>query len=293
MPILFQILVFVAAALFVFGAASLFETRPEAKAFTVRRGGSQSGLVAFVGRLITPDENERRRRGLWLLQAGYDSPDSVQDYRAIRILLTAALPLAVIGILPVIKPDIPSRFLFVTAIAGAAAGMMAPALYVRMRRARLQREARNGLPDTLDLLLVCSEAGLGIDTAVMKVAEEMASIHPYIASCLGQISAELRAGRPRAAAFRSFADRTGIPETMALVNLLVQSDALGTSMSATLRAFSDDMRARRLLRAEELGQKVSVKLSIVLASCFLPALLTLICAPIIFRLLVMFGRAHG
>jgi tight adherence protein C len=115
----------------------------------------------------------------------------------------------------------------------------------------------------------------------MKVGEEMASIHPVISRCLLQISSELRAGRPRADAMRGFGDRTGIQETRTLVNLLVQSDALGTSMATTLRAYAEDMRATRLLKAEELGQKISVKLSMILASCFLPALLIAIGAPIV------------
>jgi tight adherence protein C len=94
------------------------------------------------------------------------------------------------------------------------------------------------------------------------------------------MSSELRAGRPRVDAFQGFSDRCGIQETTSMVNLLVQSDRLGTSMATALRAFAEDMRAHRLLKAEEIGQKIAVKLSGVLGSCFLPALLITIGAPV-------------
>jgi tight adherence protein C len=157
-------------------------------------------------------------------------------------------------------------------------------MLVRSRRTRRQQAIRDGLPDILDLLLVTTEAGLGLDTAVLRVGEETSTTHPVIAKLFLQMSSELRAGRPRADAFHGFSDRCGIQETTSMVNLLVQSDRLGTSMATALRAFAEDMRAHRLLKAEEIGQKMGVKLSCVLATCFLPALLITIGAPVIVNL---------
>lgn len=277
------ILIIGAAASLVFGLATLFEKKPAT--VTIRLGGSPSWFSTHFEGLLRPSEKERLTNRLWLLQAGFDSPDAVHDYRAARMLLMVTLPLVVSAALPFVKPDISLNDTLMFALLAAAIGLLGPLMYVRSRRARNQRAVRDGLPDALDLLLICSEAGLGLDTAILKVGEETAAIHPVISKYLLQVSSELRAGRPRAEALHGFGDRTGIQETISMVNLLVQSDALGTSMSATLRAYADDMRAYRLLRAEELGQKITVKLTIILATCFLPALLIAILTPVVNRIL--------
>jgi tight adherence protein C len=280
------LLIFAATTACVFGLAALFEKETmTVMAPTVRLGGSSGGWLAQLGRKFRPSEKERLTNRLWLLQAGYESPQAVQNYKAIRMLMMTVLALAVFGGLPIAKPGISTNNTLAYALLGAAAGLFGPLLFVQLRRSRRQQAIREGLPDALDLLLVCSEAGLGLDTAILKVGEELTTIHPVIAKCLQQISSELRAGRARAEAFRSFGDRAGIQETTSLVNLLIQTDALGTSMAATLRAFADDMRTHRLLRAEELGQKISVKLTMVLAGCFLPALMTAILTPVVSRIL--------
>jgi tight adherence protein C len=286
-----DILVFAAAIAGVFGLSSLLERKPVPA--TLLRGGSTNRLVRWVARRLRAGERERLANRLWLLQAGFEAPDAPQNYLATRLLLTPSLVLASLAALPFAASDL--RFGQTVAIASVAAavGLLAPLLYVRWRRARRQQAVREGLPDALDLLLICSEAGLGLDTAILKVGEETAAIHPVISGQLLQVSSELRAGRPRVEAFRGFGDRTGIQETASLVSLLVQSDALGISMSATLRAFAEDMRAHRLLRAEELGQKIAVKLTVILATCLLPALLIAIMTPIVNRVLHTTVRLYG
>lgn len=277
------IILVVAAVSFVFGLAMLFEKKPVP--VTIRLGGSRSWFMTNFEGLLRPSEKERLSNRLWLLQAGFDGPDAVQNYMATRMLLMLTLPLVVSAVLPFVKPDITLSNTLMFALFAAALGLLGPLMLVRSRRAGNQQAARDGLPDALDLLLVCSEAGLGLDTAILRVGEETAAIHPLISKYLLQVSSELRAGRPRAEALHGFGDRTGIQETISMVNLLVQSDALGTSMSATLRAFADDMRTYRLLRAEELGQKITVKLTIILATCFLPALLIAILTPVVNNIL--------
>jgi tight adherence protein C len=155
-------------------------------------------------------------------------------------------------------------------------------------RRRNQALVREGLPDVLDLLLVCSEAGLGLDTAIARVGAELLATRPLLARHLNQIGRELRAGRTRSDAMRGFADRTGIAETMSLVRLLIQSDTHGTSITTSLRVFSDEMRSHRMLRAEEAAQKISAKLSMVLIATFMPALFIWVVAPVAFRLLAAF-----
>jgi tight adherence protein C len=161
---------------------------------------------------------------------------------------------------------------------------MLPVYWVRRRRKSRQRQIDDGLPDVLDLLLVCTEAGLGLDTAIARVGEEMAKAQPVLSELLTLVSAELLAGRPRADAMRALSVRAGVDRVNSLVNLLLQSDLLGSSMATTLRVFAADMRSHQLLRAEEAAQTMTVKLSMVLVGCLMPALVTAIMAPVIFHI---------
>ena len=279
------ILLFTAVVVAVFAVASFFEkTAPSVIVGSIRRGESSGWLAQFLSRFRRDvgDQTDRKdERRLMLLQAGYEAPDAVQTYQALRGALALGLPAFLVAFVPLIKPDLPADAIVLGASIACLLGYVLPPMLVRSQRTRRQQAIRDGLPDILDLLLVTTEAGLGLDTAVLRVGEETASIHPIIAKLFLQMSAELRAGRPRSEAFQGFSDRSGIQETTSMVNLLVQSDRLGTSMATALRAFAEDMRAHRLLKAEEIGQKIGVKLSGVLGSCFLPALLITIGAPVI------------
>jgi len=155
------ILVFAASTACVFGIASLFEETPVRVATTVRLGGTPNRWLAYFGRGFRLSEKERLSNRVWLLQAGFDSPEATQNYKVVRMLLMVTLPLGVAAVLPFVKPDVSANDTLVAALAAAAIGLLAPLMYVRSRRARNQQAVRDGLPDALDLLLVCSEAGLG------------------------------------------------------------------------------------------------------------------------------------
>jgi tight adherence protein C len=158
-------------------------------------------------------------------------------------------------------------------------GYILPTVVVSSRATSRQRMLRESFPDALDMLLMCVEAGVGLDEAIARVGEELKLNHPLLAWHFELLSAELRAGKNRDAAFRALSDRIGIDEIQSFVSLIVQTEALGTSMADTLRSMSDDMRQRRLLRAEEMAQKVSTKLSMLLMVFILPVLLMVIMAP--------------
>jgi tight adherence protein C len=255
---------------------------------SARKGGSRLELMAsrsLGSRLAPTDARERADLKLWLVRAGYDSPLAVQAYYGSRFILGAALAAAAAFLVPVIFPHSYSvRTMISAALGGGVIGFMFPVLWMSRKKSTRERHIREGLPHVIDLLLICTEAGLGLDMAIARVGEQFAATQPILSEQLDLISAELRAGRPRSDAFRGFAQRTGVPEVISLVNLLVQSDTLGTSMAGTLRVVSQDMREHQILRVEALAQKVSSKLSLVLVGCFLPALITAIIAPIIFRI---------
>jgi len=288
---------FAAAICGVYGLFSFIEPDPRLRRLqpatnsmpkiSVRKGGGRLERLASssLGSKFAPSD-EREQAGLRrvLIQAGYDSPDVIQAYYGFRVLLALALGVAALILVPIAVPRQVGSLLFTVTVFAAVLGFMAPVFWVRSRRSRRQRKIREGLPHVLDLLLVCTEAGLGLDMAIARVGDEFARTHPILSEQLGLISAELRAGRPRADAFRGFAERTGVQEVNSLVNLLIQSDLLGTSMASTLRVFATDMRDHQLLKAEELAQKVTAKLSLVLVGCFMPALIIAIIAPIIFNI---------
>jgi tight adherence protein C len=262
-------------------------TRSDNDSVTVRRGGSALDRLVtrpFTARFAPSDERERSSLRLWLLQAGYDSPQAIQTYYGFRVCLAMILTPVAIAASTVFLPRGGVALYFALTIVAALAGFMFPVYWVRHRRKVRQRQVSDGLPDILDLLLVCTEAGLGLDTAIARVGEEMAKAQPVLSSLLMLVSAELLAGRPRAEAMRNLSVRANVERVNSLVNLLLQSDLLGSSMAATLRVFAADMRSHQLLNAEEAAQKLTVKLSIVLVVCFMPALMIAIMAPIIFHI---------
>jgi tight adherence protein C len=281
-----NVMLFAAVVMAVYAVASFFEkTTPTVTVGSIRRAEPSGWLAQILNRFQHEDATTKRKdeTRLMLLQAGYEAPDAAQTYQATRAALALGLPALLMALVPLI--NLSSGGILLGAVIACLLGYLLPQMYVRSRRARRQQTIREGLPDILDLLLVTTEAGLGLDTAVLRVGEETSTIHPVIAKLFLQMSAELRAGRPRADSFQTFSDRCGIQETTSMVNLLVQSDRLGTSMATALRTFSEDMRAHRLLKAEEIGQKIGVKLSGVLGSCFLPALLITIGAPVLINVI--------
>ena len=280
-PYLLYGVIFACSACLIFGIASLVGVRASAPPTARRAASMQWAVTNISNKLVPKDEIERNALKVWLIQAGYKAQNAVQIYYGVRVGFAVLLPAAVLFILPLyVAPS--QNLLLLGCMMSAMLGFLAPVYVVRLRRQTRQRKFREGLPDVLDLLLVCSESGLGLDTAIMKVGEEVAEPHPLLAEQLQMVSSELRAGLERREAMRNFGTRTGIEETTSLVNLLVQSDALGTSMAQTLRAYADDMRSKRMLRAEEEGHRVSAKLTMVLVACFLPAIFAAILAPAVY-----------
>lgn len=164
-------------------------------------------------------------------------------------------------------------------LASAFGGFMVPGLWLSRRVKHRQRSIAESFPDALDMMLVCVEAGLGLDAALARVGAQIAPAHPLLAAEMERVTLELRAGKGRDDALRKFATRIALPEVASFVTLLVQSEALGASIARTLRVHADDMRANRLMRAEEMAHKLPVKLTIPLVICILPAMLVAVLLP--------------
>jgi tight adherence protein C len=261
---------------------------------TDRVQDSWSKLVDAIERrglslVDTKDKAVRQR----LIAAGFTSPHAPRVYTLIRLVLVFGLPILAL-LYFWLTTSSPSIFrLYVTLMIAAAAGLYLPAVFIRARADRRQQDIINGFPDALDLMLVCVEAGLGLEAAFARVGMEMTSSHPRLAEQLGAVVLELRAGRSHEDALRRMADRAGAEEIRAFTTLLIQSTKLGSSIAQTLRVYASEMRERRRMRAEEKAHRLPVLLSIPLVACMLPAMIGVLMLPAAIRVVRAIVPALG
>ncbi len=219
-----------------------------------------------------------------LVQAGYDQPTALITYFLIRIGLSVVFPVGLLVSLPLFAGSLPPEKLFLIAMLAVVAGFYLPVLWVARKISSRQLDAREGFPDALDMLLVCVEAGLSLAAALNRVGAEIGVARPLLGEHFKLVALEMQAGKSREQALRNLADRIGIDEVRSLVTLLLQSDALGASISQSLRVHAEDMRRTRLLRAEEQANKLPAKMAIPLVCFILPCLISVIMTPVIIRI---------
>lgn len=242
-------------------------------------------LKTLEKRIGSLSEGERSKLRVRMMQAGYFSVDAPRNYYFIRLALAIALPIVFLVLAPFVTREIPiERVILMTALLSLS-GMYAPMLWVSMRISRLQRAVTESFPDALDMLTVCVEAGLGLDAAFTRVGTQIARAHPVLAHQFALVALELRAGKSREDALRNLATRVGIPEVSSFVTLLVQTEALGTSIAQALRVHAEEMRVKRMLRAEEKAHKLPVKMSAVLVLFILPAMVVVLLLPAIIKII--------
>ena len=217
----------------------------------------------------SPKEMTKLRRRL--TAAGYRSLTAVILYGASEVILPFVLGGAVLLVFGF------SRWYI--ALLGAAVGYVAPSLWLGRQTSLRQKQIRNGLPDALDLMIVCIEAGSGVDQALLKTSDELDLSYPALAEELRLITTEIRAGKPRLEAFKNFASRTKVDEVRSLVAMLVQTDRFGTSIAQALRTHAEVSRTKRRQNAEERAAKIGVKLVFPLVFCLFPSLYVAILGP--------------
>jgi tight adherence protein C len=282
--------VFIAAALAAGSAASWWLTRsaPEHQRLLAVISGARLGLarrrhplmessdeqLARLTRLMPRSPKDMSRLQRRLTRAGFPHFKATVYYALAELVLPVVLGLAVLVPLGV-------RAGWMYALPAAAVGYALPGLYVSRKTKLRQKAIRNGLPDALDLLTVCVEAGSGLDQAIVKTSDELHIVHPELAEELRLITTEVRAGKPRIEAFKNFAKRTGVEDVRTLVAMLVQTDRFGTSIGQALRTHAQTARIQRRQRAEERAATVSVKLVFPLVLCLFPALYTVCFGPVV------------
>lgn len=222
---------------------------------------------------------------LKMIQAGYMHPAAVTTFYAVKAIVAVAFGTAALMLVPLAIRNINPVTLLPIAAVAMIVGYLCPAWYLDLRSAKRKRLIREGFPDALDLLLICVEAGLGLDAAIARVGGEIDKAHPILAEQLRLVSTELRAGRGRDEALRHFGDRTGVEDVRTLVTLLVQSDELGTSIGQALRVHAFELRAKRLLTAEERAHKIPVKLAFPLMFGLIPVIFIVTLTPAVIKFL--------
>ncbi len=240
-------------------------------------------LISKLGSVLPASPRDvgivRRR----LIRAGYRGPNALKVLYGTKVLFGILLPV-VVGIAVAGSPGDPANKTLAV-IAAAAIGFFGPNEYVRLRAKKRQKEIRKGLPNALDLMVVCVESGLGLDQAILQVAKELEKAHPPIAEEFGLVNLELKAGKRRAEALRNLAERTAVDDLKKLVAVLIQADRFGTGIAQSLRAHSDFMRVQARQAAEEKAAKLGVKLVFPIFFCILPSLFVVTVGPVIVRIM--------
>lgn len=255
-------------------------------AFTVR-------IIEPVARIMLPADDWRKSRiKSRLVQAGFRQPMAMSWFLAIKLIAAFVLPLLIVMPLLVLGylGEKPVVGVVVLCVAGLA-GFLGPDIFLHSRIETRQNTIASSFPDALDMLVVCVEAGLGLDAAISRVASELGHAHPMIAEELQLVSLELRAGKARDAALRGLSDRTSVEEISALTSILIQSEQFGTSIASALREHADGMRLVRIQTAREKAAKLPVKLIFPIMLFIFPALFLVVLGPAAIRIYTGFIHA--
>ena len=220
-----------------------------------------------------------------LVKAGYDGPIAPLAYSMLRVISLVAFPLLSFLILPKV-----SFFKVIVGIAAAALfGLMVPPFILLRLESRRQERIRRSLPDALDLLVVCVEAGISLDAAILRVARDLTFAHPELAGELLVVSRKTNAGMTREDALRGLWERTGVDEVRALVASLLQSEKWGSSSSRVLRVSAETLRRKRRQTAERKAATATLKMIVPMAIFIFPALFVVILGPAVIQIVAGFG----
>ena len=255
-----------------------------------RESSKLQDLLRYLGeRIDTPtrDWNRAQRR---LIQAGYRNPGALAYFLGIRF--GGAGFLFVMGVLTGAALDLSGMWAMGVGVAGATAGWVIPNFILSKRLADRQKEIQKALPDALDLLVICVEAVLGLNQALVRVAAEMRHVSMLMTNEISTANLAIRAGTPRDQALLDMAERTGVSDVRSLVTMIIQTARFGTSIANSLRVHSETMRTKRRQRAEEAAAKTTIKMVFPLAFCIFPALFVVVLGPALIQIFITFGQLN-
>ncbi len=243
------------------------------------------GVRRLGDRIAIQDPSQLTALRARLVQAGYYSREAAAVYLGARAASMIAAIVGMVLLLPwALSPHGGGLLAVAAGGALALAAIMGPDQVIKNRRTGREREYREGFPDLLDLLVASVEAGLSLDAAVTRVTDELQRRYPGLAEHLRVLTLELRAGRSRKDAWSALAERLGIDEARSLATMLRQAEEMGTSLGETLAVFSDDMRSKRMLHAEEKAMALPAKMMLPLILFIFPCLIGVLMLPAAYRI---------
>jgi tight adherence protein C len=294
--VVFGAVVLIVLALgYAFSGGSLLVTERLGRLWRLPGGGSRMGLkekrqelaawiLSGLARMMPTSSRQSAGAERLLTRAGYRKPEAALALRAARVTLSVVLlSLAVFTGFYRLNP------IFILGLA-LLLGFFGPEFWLTYRVRKRQLALRLALPDALDLLVICVEAGLGLDQSLLYIGQELRIAHPELCEEFDLVNAEVHVGKTRTEALRSLASRTGVEDINALVATLIQTDRFGTSVAQSLRIHSDDLRTKRRQRAEEMAGKTTVKMVFPLVFFIFPALIVVILGPAVISLVHSFGQ---
>lgn len=253
--------------------------------------GAAKQLAARFGEAVKPKEaKELTKNRAALVHAGFRQPNALEIFWGIK--MGGAFVGLVVGSLVVMTGRLPTRYSVLAVVCCVALFFYLPGIVLDYKVRQRQKAVLHGLPDALDLLVVCVEAGMGLDAAMYRVCVELAPKEPVISGELRLLTLELRAGKARREALKNLSARVGLEEMGSLVAMLIQTDLFGTSIAQTLRVYAEAMRIKRFQLAEEMAAKLPVKLLLPLVFFIFPTLLIVILGPAGLSIAQMFGGVN-
>lgn len=243
----------------------------------VQRRERLESLLGRLGERISSNEAKMSSLRRRLVQAGWRNPRAPVLFMGLRVVLAVGFYAAAGFLIGLTGMETLLRFLLL--VTAALLGWMLPFIVLKRKVRARSRALQSGLADAIDILVVCVEAGLGLNQALMRVADEMERVSPAVSEELTMVALEMRAGTPRDEALQNMAERTGLQDVRSWINMMVQTERFGTSIADSLRIHADTMRTKRRQRAEEAASKLTVKLLIPLVLFVFPALFVVILGP--------------
>ena len=241
---------------------------------------SRKNLIAMFGQhLSLPDAEEISRMRFRLAQAGFFSVRAVPTFYAIRVIALILPQFALLVAWGFFIQGMEAKQVVLLGCVLIFAGLFGPSFYIKSRINKRRLNAKEGFPDMVDLLVSCVEAGLGLDAALINVSKEVGDRYPVLKVNLDLLNLELMAGRSRHEALKNFADRLGLEETKSLAVMIRQAEEMGSSLGSALRTFSEEMRSKRMLMAEEKALALSAKLTVPLVMFIFPTIMGMLLLP--------------
>ena len=240
-------------------------------------------IVKKLGNLIPASPKDVTVMQRRLIRAGIRNPNALKVLYGAKLLLGVLFPLLTALLVANSQSDTSNKF--VAVLGAVAVGFFGPNEYVRILAKKRQKEISRGLPNALDLMVVCVESGLGLDQAILQVSKELEHAHPDISEEFALVNLELKAGKRRVEALRNLAERTAAEDLKKLVAVLIQADRFGTGVAQSLRQHADYMRVQARQIAEEKAAKLGVKLVFPIFFCILPSLFVVTVGPMVIKII--------